>query len=188
MSDPDSIHAAFGSGPKTKSAAAAKLTHPELFEAMRSTVAVGLGAWACYLVGMQVKHDRRGAWLVAAGALLGLTGVALGAFGAHALRDTLVGDRLGWYQTAVLYHLVHAAAVMAAGLAAARFGGRWIGVGGWCLAAGVVLFSGSLYLMATLMHADRAVLGPVTPLGGVLLLVGWGLFVAGAISATLGRP
>jgi len=116
---------------------------------------------------------------------LGFLGVAVGAFGAHALADVLVDERLGWYQTATLYHLVPAVAGVAAGLAGARGGGRLLAAAGTCLAVGVAVFSGSLYVMAV---TDMRWLGAVTPLGGVLLLVGWALFAAGAISATLRRP
>lgn len=101
--------------------------------------------------------------LLAAG-LMGFTGVALGAFGAHALKDTLAahGTTATW-QTAVLYHLIHAVAL------AAFPGGPWIGR---CWTAGVVLFSGSLYWLAL---GGPKFLGPVTPLGGAALLLGWAL-------------
>ena len=101
--------------------------------------------------------------LIAAG-LLGFTGVALGAFGAHALKDTLAtnGTTTTW-QTAVLYHLIHAVAL------GARPDWRWVGR---CWIAGVVLFSGSLYWLAL---GGPKILGPVTPLGGVALLLGWAL-------------
>ena len=101
--------------------------------------------------------------LIAAG-LLGFTGVALGAFGAHALKETLVanGTTTTW-QTAVLYHLVHAVALVALP------GWTWVGR---CWIAGVVLFSGSLYWLAL---GGPKFLGPVTPLGGLAFLLGWAL-------------
>lgn len=105
-------------------------------------------------------------------ALLGLTGVAAGAFGAHALRPFL--DQRGMlevWQTAAHYQLVHAAGLV--GLATWIRGansGRWSRRTAWLWIAGVVLFSGSLYLIAT--GAPRWV-GPITPLGGALLLLGW---------------
>lgn len=100
---------------------------------------------------------------IAAG-LLGFTGVALGAFGAHALKDTLAthGTTATW-QTAVLYHLLHAVA-LAAGPTAPWVARCWI--------AGVLLFSGSLYWLAL---GGPKFLGPVTPLGGLALLFGWAL-------------
>lgn len=101
--------------------------------------------------------------LIAAG-LLGFTGVALGAFGAHALKKTLTehGTITIW-QTAVLYHLIHAVAL------AAIPAWSWVGR---CWIAGVVLFSGSLYWLAL---GGPKFLGPVTPLGGLALLLGWAL-------------
>ena len=96
-------------------------------------------------------------------AMLGFSGVALGAFGAHGLRSILEthGTEAIW-QTAVIYHLIHAVAVLAAGSVrplAAKF---------W--AAGVLVFSGSLYILAV---TGVRWLGAVTPVGGVLLLAGW---------------
>lgn len=105
--------------------------------------------------------------LIAAG-LLGFAGVALGAFGAHALKETLAtsGHASTW-QTAVLYHLIHATALLAAPA------GKWAGR---CWIAGILMFSGSLYWLSL---GGPKFLGPVTPLGGVLLLAGWAL-VAGS--------
>ena len=118
--------------------------------------------------------------LLAAG-FLGLTGVALGAFGAHALRAQLteLGTRDRW-ETAVHYHLIHTVAIFAAAAwlrpgfesAATRLG--WA-VRGWIL--GVFLFSGSLYLLA--LKAAPGWLGAsVTPLGGLSFMIGWGFVVA----------
>src|SRR4051812_41160961 len=105
--------------------------------------------------------------LLAAG-LLGLTGVALGAFGAHGLKTTLesTGGLENW-KTAVFYQLVHAVALLA--LASRPENSvRWIAAG-WIV--GVVLFSGSLYALALGMPAKF--IWPVTPLGGLALLLGW---------------
>jgi uncharacterized membrane protein YgdD (TMEM256/DUF423 family) len=122
--------------------------------------------------------------LLAAG-LAGLTGVALGAFGAHALKDTLAampgGKGVETWHTATLYHLVHAVAALVAVLAVAA-GGESLATGARrslraaaaCWLAGVVLFSGSLYWLAL---GGPKWLGPVTPFGGLALLVGWALVV-----------
>ncbi len=118
--------------------------------------------------------------LLAAG-VLGLTGVTLGAFGAHALKAILVerGMTVAW-ETASRYHLFHAVAFL--GLAAwersqgsgrARFTG-WI-TRLWC--AGIVLFSGSIYWLA--LGGPRW-LGPVTPFGGVAIMAGWLLVLLAA--------
>lgn len=105
--------------------------------------------------------------LLAAG-LLGLTGVALGAFGAHGLKATLAetGGLENW-KTAVFYQLVHAAALLAL---ANRSEPAIPKVTLWWT-AGVVLFSGSLYLLA--LGAPAKFLWPVTPAGGLALLLGW---------------
>ncbi len=122
-----------------------------------------------------------GRLLIAAG-VLGAAGVALGAFGAHGLRDRLGADGLPTWQTAVTYHLIHVLALLAlaawarAGALAlsggeGREGGqRAIAIAGVAFAAGIVLFSGSLYGLA--LDGPRW-LGPVTPLGGIAFLCGW---------------
>lgn len=103
------------------------------------------------------------------GAILALFGVALGAFGAHALRDRLSPAMLQVWNTAVLYHLLHAIAIFALGLFL-RATGAQVGTGAWLLTAGVVVFSGSLY---TLALTGIKPLGAITPIGGVLFLAGW---------------
>jgi len=103
------------------------------------------------------------------GAGLGFLGVALGAFGAHALRDRLEPALLQAWNTGVLYHLLHAVALFAIGLHA-RAAGAAPGAGAALLLAGVLVFSGSLYAMA--LTGIRP-LGAVTPFGGLLLLAGW---------------
>jgi len=107
-----------------------------------------------------------------AAAVLGFLGVALGAFGAHALKPTLEAHgSVETWKTAVLYHLLHAVAMLAlAGWRDSHAGpsGRIAAL--W--AAGVVLFSGSLYWLAL---GGPRFLGPITPLGGVAFLAGWAL-------------
>lgn len=96
-------------------------------------------------------------------AILGFTAVALGAFGAHGLKAVLTAnDTAAIWQTAVLYHLVHAVASLWAAERSPRVG--------WVWAAGVLIFSGSLYLLAV---TNIRWLGAITPLGGLLLLAGW---------------
>jgi uncharacterized membrane protein YgdD (TMEM256/DUF423 family) len=115
--------------------------------------------------------------------ILGFSGVALGAFGAHALAPALSGRGmvLVW-ETASRYHLLHSAAVFA--------GAVWLHVGAaavarqilWairCWTAGIVLFSGSLYWLAL---GGPKWLGPVTPLGGISLMLGWLFLVFAAAS------
>ncbi len=105
-----------------------------------------------------------------AAALLGLLGVALGAFGAHALKPTLAafGTADTW-QTGVFYQMVHAVALLA--LAAVDRASRLL-AGVWI--AGIVIFSGTLYILSV---TGVMWLGAITPIGGVLLLLGWLLLI-----------
>lgn len=113
-------------------------------------------------------------------AILGFTGVALGAFGAHALGPAIGPDALPIWKTAVQYHLLHAIALLA--LAAVQRSQaspvRQIQWAARCFLVGVLLFSGSLYWMA--LGGPRW-LGPVTPLGGLALLIGWLLIAMAAV-------
>lgn len=104
------------------------------------------------------------------GAAAGLLAVVFGAFGAHALRERLAPEMLSVYQTGVLYHLVHALAVLAVGILAERNPSGALTTSGWAFTAGLLLFSGSLYVLAI---SGVRVLGAVTPLGGVAFIVGW---------------
>lgn len=100
-------------------------------------------------------------------ALLGFTGVALGAFGAHGLKDVLAANgTLAIWQTAVLYHLVHAVASL---WAAERKP-----VVTWIWAAGIAVFSGSLYMLAL---TNIRWIGAITPIGGILFLIGWAMLL-----------
>lgn len=115
-------------------------------------------------------------FLLGACALNGFLAVALGAFGAHGLKNYLAplqdaAKRLEWWQTASQYHLFHALALGVLASWAGRGDDRVLQLAGGAMLAGIVLFSGSLYAM-TLTGQTR--LGIVTPLGGVALLVGWG--------------
>ena len=112
------------------------------------------------------------------GALLALAAVALGAFGAHALKGRLEPDMASVWQTAVQYHGWHALALVAVGLLLLqRPGAGAVAAAAWLFAAGVVLFSGSLYLLA--LTGTRG-LGAVTPIGGFAFLAGWAAFAWGA--------
>ena len=97
--------------------------------------------------------------------------VALGAFGAHALRDRLAPDMAAVWQTAVQYHAWHALGLLGVGILLLQWPERGLlGGAGWLFAAGIVLFSGSLYALA--LTGMRG-LGAVTPIGGVAFLLGW---------------
>jgi uncharacterized membrane protein YgdD (TMEM256/DUF423 family) len=123
------------------------------------------------------------------GAIWGFLAVAIGAFGAHGLKDRFksLGDQFGplaterpegIFQTATHYHAYCALAILAVGLLAATGrGGTALPVAGWSLLLGSVIFSGSLYVLAA---TGIKWLGAITPIGGLFMLVGW---VALAIAA-----
>jgi len=108
-------------------------------------------------------------WMRIAG-ILGFLAVALGAFGAHALKARFSPEMLAVWQTGVLYHFIHALALLALALWS-RVTGADILWGALFFSAGIVLFSGSLYALA--LTGQGRVFGPVTPLGGVAFLAGW---------------
>ena len=106
----------------------------------------------------------RRAWQTAA--LLAFLAVALGAFGAHALKDHLAAiNRTATWETAVFYHAIHAVALLAAARAP-----RFSAAAAWCFVAGILMFSGSLYALS-LVGVNQ--LGIITPFGGVLFMAGW---------------
>lgn len=107
-------------------------------------------------------------WIIVA-CLLAFIGVALGAFGAHGLKETLaVGQRAGWWSTAVDYHMWHVMGILFAGLLHERRG-RGAGAA-LAFSVGILIFSGSLYAMAL---GAPSWFGAVTPIGGLGFLVGW---------------
>lgn len=112
------------------------------------------------------------------GALAGVIGVALGAFGAHGLRGRLSPEMLAVFETGVRYQMYHALALLALGALGPTMAGRLATIAGWAFTAGIVIFSGSLYLLAL---TDVRILGAITPLGGVAFLVGWACLAIAAI-------
>jgi uncharacterized membrane protein YgdD (TMEM256/DUF423 family) len=130
------------------------------------------------------RMDRsRNLW-VAAGAANGLIAVAMGAFAAHGLRSVLSGEPLGWVGTAANYELWHALALLVVGLLRRAGPDRRLTVAGWAFLLGIVLFSGSLYLLALRGWPGFAF---VTPLGGMALLVGWVSLAWYGFSRSAGR-
>lgn len=103
-------------------------------------------------------------------AAVGFTGVALGAFAAHALKARLAPDMLAVFETGARYQMYHAFALAAAAWGWARWPRRAFTAAGVLFGAGIVLFSGSLYLLA--LTGERGI-GMITPAGGVALLAGW---------------
>jgi len=103
-------------------------------------------------------------------AFFGFTGVALGAFAAHGLKNRLSADYLAIFHTGVTYQLVHTLALLGVALLATHIPGRIVTWAGISFVIGIVLFSGSLYLL-TLTGTSK--LGIITPFGGVAFLIGW---------------
>lgn len=116
--------------------------------------------------------DRRLAFLTA---FLGFTAVALGAMGAHALKGAVLGfpdavDRLNWWELGARYHLAHTLAVGLVAVLSAHVTSRFPNIAAGLFTLGIILFSGSLYVMAL---TGVRTLGMVTPFGGVSFLAGW---------------
>ena len=107
--------------------------------------------------------------------------VVLGAFGAHGLKARLSSDMMAVYQTATLYHAIHALGLIAIGVVAGwlpRSG--YLKSAGWTMFAGIVLFCGSLYLLST---TGVGWLGAITPIGGAAFIFAWLLFCIAVVKA-----
>jgi uncharacterized membrane protein YgdD (TMEM256/DUF423 family) len=123
-------------------------------------------------------------WTATAAIMLALA-VSIGAFGAHGLQGRLDAYSMGVYEKAVFYHFVHALGMLAVpllvhtGLISVN-AGKWIG---WLLLAGIVLFSGSLYLLAI---TGVRTLGAVTPFGGASFIAAWATLAVGALLSRRG--
>lgn len=114
------------------------------------------------------------------GAGLAFAAVALGAFGAHALRARVGPDLLVTFETGVRYHMYHALALLACAWMQEHWGSPPIAWAGWLFVAGIVVFSGSLYMLTL---SGQRWWGAVTPLGGLAFLAGWGCLVWGLVTA-----
>jgi uncharacterized membrane protein YgdD (TMEM256/DUF423 family) len=117
-------------------------------------------------------NPRTGNLWVAAGCTSGFLAVAIGAFGAHGLKDSLSEAGLAIYHTGSQYQMAHALALVGLGIWCNQQGQK-MSVTGWSWIAGSILFSGSLYALAL---SDIRWLGAITPLGGLLFMLGWILF------------
>lgn len=110
------------------------------------------------------------------GTLLAGLGVALGAFGAHGLKKLVDADTVSVYQTGVQYQMYHALALILVGILAQRTESSLMNYAGFFFIGGIVCFSGSLYLLSSFRAMNKAVPGfvyPITPLGGILFILGW---------------
>jgi uncharacterized membrane protein YgdD (TMEM256/DUF423 family) len=128
--------------------------------------------------------NRQASVIIIAGCAAALVGVACGAFGAHALRSRIAPELLATWQTGVTYHFYHALGMLAVGLASQIMGhSRMLNWAGALMFGGLLLFSGSLYLLAL---TGSGAFGAVTPLGGLAWMAAWGLFAAAVWRARQG--
>ncbi len=116
---------------------------------------------------------------IAIGSFAAFLGVGLGAFGAHGLRDRLSDQMMTVWHTGVQYHLTHALGLILVGILIHLYPGTGsLKLVGWLFLLGIILFSGSLYLLAIL---EIRKLGMITPIGGLAFLAGWLILATGMI-------
>lgn len=122
-------------------------------------------------------------YLIIGTVLAGLS-VVLGAFGAHGLKQVVPPETVATYQTGVQYQMYHAFALIVVGMLYERFPNNFVNLAGMFFIAGIVLFSGSLYLLVSLKAMNRVGLsgvGIITPIGGLLFITGWILLLVGIL-------
>jgi uncharacterized membrane protein YgdD (TMEM256/DUF423 family) len=126
-------------------------------------------------------------WIAVASGLM-LIAVAFGAFGAHGLKARLTPDELAQWRTGVEYQFIHALGILLLTAFAGRINERALHWASWAFLGGTLLFSGSLYLLSTRdllgMPGLGAVVGPITPLGGLLFMAGWDVLLITALKQT----
>ena len=110
--------------------------------------------------------------------LMGFCSVALGAFGAHALKQKLSPEMLNIFEVGARYQMYHALALLFVGLSYSILSSQTLFYSGWFFVFGSLIFSGSLY---TLALTGIKTFGAITPIGGILLLLGWGCLIFSAI-------
>ena len=130
------------------------------------------------LRGLAMYDTKMAATWFSAGAVMCGLGVLLGAFGAHGLRDRVTPEMLAVFETGIRYHLVHGLALLAVAWATTRWPNTWITASGWLFVAGIVIFSGSLYLLSI---TGVRWLGAITPIGGLCFVAGWLILALSAI-------
>lgn len=123
-----------------------------------------------------MNSKRIGRKMLVTIAITGILAVVIGAFGAHGLKPRLKATQLATFQTGVNYHFYHLFAMSFAYLLYIQTESIWIKRGFWCFWVGIILFSGSLYLLSTRDLIGLTAykwLGPLTPLGGLCFILGW---------------
>ena len=122
--------------------------------------------------------------LLVLGSILAGLGVVLGAFGAHKLKQIVPPETVASYQTGVQYQMYHAFALLIAGILSERLSSNLVNWAGVFFVLGIVLFSGSLYFLASLKAMNRvgvSGIGIVTPIGGLMFIIGWILLMVAII-------
>ena len=120
-------------------------------------------------------------------AILGALAVALGAFGAHALKQRTTEAVISIFETGVRYQFYHVLALLMVGILYRDFAGRWMLWSGWSFIAGIILFSGSLYLLTyfkMILKPEYNWVGAITPLGGLAFIAGWICLFIGIVKST----
>ena len=123
-------------------------------------------------------------FFIIAGAVNAAIAVALGAFGAHALKERLTERYLAIWETAVQYQMFHSLGLIAIGIlmSSSLFGASTqLSWAGYLLLAGIIIFSGSLYILSL---SGVGILGAITPIGGVAFIIGWILLIVAAVKHT----
>ncbi len=118
------------------------------------------------------------------GTILGGLSVALGAFGAHGLKKIVSAETVATYQTGVQYQMYHALALILVGLLSEKIASGFINYAGLFFLGGIVLFSGSLYLIVSMYAMNKTVptpIGIITPIGGLFFILGWVLLLIGIL-------
>jgi len=121
------------------------------------------------------------------GAIFGGIAVALGAFGAHGLKKIASGDVVSVFQTGVQYQMYHTLALLAMAIIYDRLPNKWIKWSGYLFSSGILFFSGSLYLITALKVGEKSIpplIGIITPVGGMLFILGWLSFLIGLLKKT----
>ncbi len=111
------------------------------------------------------------------GSILGFLAVALGAFAAHGLKTKLSQEMFNVFEVGARYHMYHALVLLAVAWAVSHYQLQWFQIAGWCFTWGILIFSGSLYVLA--LTGVKA-WGAITPVGGLFFLTGWLALLVGA--------
>ena len=119
--------------------------------------------------------------------VLAVIAVSMGALGAHAIKPLLTSSSVESYLTGARYNMYHAIALLALSASSKHLSKKWVNITAYCFVIGTLLFSGSIYLLSTSAITGltcQSFLGPITPIGGLILITGWIFVTIGAIKHT----